>query len=124
MSSKRKLTPQEEARLSQVRENFQKRKDSKKLQDYTHKITENKDLIKESIDIEDKCLTIINDLNNNFNKDSIYAGVYILENVFTKKYFSKKKKFKITYLQTGIKTGTAGRLFKMKKFINKNTYGN
>ena len=26
MSSKRKLTPQEEARLSQVRENFQKRK--------------------------------------------------------------------------------------------------
>ena len=45
-----------------------------------------------------------------------------------KKYFSKKKKFKITYLQTGIKTGTAGRLFKMKRFVNKNedfhlTYG-
>ena len=68
------------------KENFQKRKDSKKLQDYTHKITENKDLIKDSIDIKIKCLTIINDLNNNFNKDSIYAGVYILENVFTKKY--------------------------------------
>tara|TARA_B100000242_G_scaffold38308_1_gene22901 strand:- start:1995 stop:2720 length:726 start_codon:yes stop_codon:yes gene_type:complete len=45
-----------------------------------------------------------------------------------KEYFKKKKKFKITYLQTGIKTGTAGRLLKMKKYINKNedfhlTYG-
>ena len=45
-----------------------------------------------------------------------------------KKYFSKKKQFKITYIKTGIKTGTAGRLFKMKRFINKNedfhlTYG-
>ena len=67
------------------KENFQKRKFSKKLQDYNHKITENKDLIEESDNIEGKCLDVCDDLNN-INKDSIYAGVYILENVFTKKY--------------------------------------
>ena len=41
MSSKRKLTPQEEARLSQVRENFQKRK----------KITESISSIKNKIGV-------------------------------------------------------------------------
>jgi glucose-1-phosphate cytidylyltransferase len=45
-----------------------------------------------------------------------------------KKYFKNKKKFNITYIQTGLKTGTAGRLFKMKKYLKKNenfylTYG-
>ena len=45
-----------------------------------------------------------------------------------KKYFKNKKKFNITNIQTGLKTGTAGRLFKMKKYLKKNenfylTYG-
>lgn len=45
-----------------------------------------------------------------------------------KKYFKNKKKFKVNFIETGIKTGTAGRLLKLKKFLKKNenfflTYG-
>jgi len=65
------------------KEKFQK--DSKKLQDCTHKITENEDLIEESDNIEMNVLSICDDIFN-INKDSIYAGVYILDNIITKKY--------------------------------------
>lgn len=45
-----------------------------------------------------------------------------------KKYFENKKNFNITFLNSGLKTGTAGRLLKLKKLIKKNenfhlTYG-
>ena len=59
---------------------------------------------------------------NNFFLLTGYKGKKI------KQYFKKIKKYNVTFVETGLNTGTAGRIKKFKKFLKKNenfhlTYG-
>ena len=54
--------------------------------------------------------------NQGFN-DFILAAGY--KNKIIKKYFKKNKEFKTKVINTGLNTGTAGRIMKVKKYLNK-----
>ncbi len=54
--------------------------------------------------------------NQGFN-DFILAAGYKYRII--KEYFKKSKEFKIKIINTGLNTGTAGRVMKIKKFLNK-----
>ncbi len=64
-------------------------------------------------------------IKNGFNNFYLLLGY---KGSKLKNYLKKKKKYNINFIDTGLKTGTAGRIKKIKKYIKKNenfhlTYG-